>query len=404
LLSRTIAVRWERSGLTLSDEFRELLREGTDRFLEAAQRRADPSRSAVVAMEAIFLLEKAIVELGDSYALQSIAYRKRGEPRIGTLLAASVIPPAPLGSPDTEAFFNAFNSVSIRLNWADIETDSGRYDYEQAEKSIQFCSNKGMRIIGGPLIDFRDRLMPHWLYLMEDDFDAFLGSVTQFVERTVENFRGSVHLWNCAAGLNTPGPMDLDDEKAMRLAVGILQTVRKTDPNTPTIVSFDQPFGEYLAKHRDGISPLHFADALVRSGLGMAGIGLEFRFNYRNDATLPRSAVDFGQMIDRWATLGMPLLVQLSVPGQSGVDPKSIAPQDVLECTISSPDLASEQLRIAGPMIRTLLAKHIVHGVVWDGWSDADPHVMSHSGLIDSNGNARPLLEYLTRVRREFLA
>ena len=95
-------------------------------------------------------------------------------------------------------------------------------------------------------------------------------------------------------------------------------------------MSFDQPFGEYLAKHRDGISPLHFADALVRSGLGMAGIGLEFRVNYCNHSTLPRSAVDFGQMIDRWATLGMPMLVQLTVPGGAGVDANSLAPSDVL--------------------------------------------------------------------------
>ncbi len=103
---------------------------------------------------------------------------------------------------------------------------------------------------------------------MEDDFEAFLEAVTQFAERTVTKFRGSVHLWNCAAGLNTPGPLEIDDEKAMRLAVGILQAVRRTDPNTPAIITFDQPFGEYLAKHGEGISPLHFADALVRSGLG----------------------------------------------------------------------------------------------------------------------------------------
>ncbi len=394
---------WERSGLMLTEAFQTLLRDGTNQFLDAAQRRADPARSAEAALQAILLLEKANAELGDCYAIQSIAYRKRGEPQIGTLLAASVIPPSPVGSRDSEAFVAAFNSVAMRLNWADIETDSGRYDYEQAENAIRFCSSKGLRIIGGPLIDFRDRLMPHWLYLMEDDFEAFLGSVTQFVARTVEKFRGSIHLWNCAAGLNTPGPMEIDDEKAMRLAVGILQAVRRTDPNTPAIMSFDQPFGEYLAKHGEGISPLHFADALVRSGLGMAGIGLEFRVNYRNGATLPRSAVEFGQMIDRWATLGMPMLVQLSVPGGSGIDTKSIAPQDVLEDSESTIDLASEQLRIAGPMIRTLLAKHIVHGVVWDGWSDAEPHVMSHSGLIDASGHGRPLLEYLTRVRREFL-
>ena len=394
---------WERSGLTLSDEFHQLLDAGTSLFLDAAQRLADPGRSAVAALEAILLLEKSIAELGDAYAVQSIAYRKRGEPQIGTLLAASVIPPSPSGSLAGDAFFNAFNSVAIRLSWAEIETDSGRYDYEAAEKAIALCASKGMRIIGGPLVDFRDRLMPHWLYLMEDNFEAFLGSVTQFVEKTVAQFRGRIHLWNCAAGLNTPGPMDMDDEKAMRLAIGILQTVRRTDPNTPAIMSFDQPFGEYLAKHGEGISPLHFADALVRSGLGMAGIGLEFRVNYRGAATLPRSSIDFGQMIDRWATLGMPMLVQLAVPGGTGIDTKSIAPQDTLEFHESTIDTGSEQLKIAGPMIRTLLAKHIVHGVVWDGWSDAEPHVLSHSGLIDAAGNERPLLEYLTRLRREFL-
>ncbi len=81
----------------------------------------------------------------------------------------------------------------------------------------------------------------------------------------------------------------------------------------------------------------------------------------------------------------------------------ALSPTQVLQCDTQSADPAAEQLRVAGPMIRTLLAKHIVHGVVWDGWSDAEPHVMSHSGLIDSNGRERPLLEYLARVRREFL-
>jgi hypothetical protein len=394
---------WQRAGLTLSPGFEALLREGTERFLDAAQRRADPARSAEVAMEAILLLERAIADLGECYAVQSIAYRKQQEPQIGTLLAGTVIPPSPTGTPHCEAFSAAFNSAAIRLSWADIETDSGRFDYQPAEHAIRFCASKGMRIIGGPLIDFRERLMPHWLYLLEDNFEAFLSAVTQFVERTVERFRGSVQLWNCATSLNTPGPLELDDEQVMRLSVGILQTVRRTDPNTPAIMSFDQPFGEYLAKHRDGISPLHFADALIRSGLGMVGIGLEFRVNYGSHATLPRSSVDLGQMIDRWATLGMPMLIQLSVPGGSGPDERSLLPTDVLPAVTPGADAAAEQLRIAGPMIRTLLAKHVVHGIVWDGWCDAESHVMSHSGLIDSHGQQRPLLEYLTRLRREFL-
>ena len=394
---------WQRNGLALSDEFQSLMEQGTELFLDAAQRRADPARSAEAALESILLLERAIIDLGESYAVQSIAFRKQREPQLGTLLAGTVIPPSPTSSPHSDAFCDTFNAAAVRLNWADIETDSGRFDYEPAEHSIRYCASRGMRIIGGPLIDFRDRLMPHWLYLLENNFDTFLNTVMAFVDKTVAKFRGSVQLWNCATGLNTPGPLRLDDEQVMRLSIGILQTVRRTDPTTPAIMSFDQPYGEYLAKDHDGISPLHFADALVRSGLGMAGVGLEVRVNYETDATLPRSAVDFGQMIDRWATLGLPMLVQLAVPGGSGPDQQALAPSKVLALDPSTGDAAAEQLRVAGPLIRTLLAKQIVHGVVWDGWSDAEPHVMSHSGLIDSGGRQRPLLEYLERVRREFL-
>ena len=262
----------------------------------------------------------------------------------------------------------------------------------------------GLRVIGGPLLDFRERLLPHWLYLLEDDFESFQSAVCQFVDKTVTRLKGTVQLWNCASGLNTPGPMNLDDEQVMRLALGILQTVRRCDPQSPTIVTFDQPFGEYLSHHRDGISPLHFADALARSGLGMAGLGLDIRVNYLRGATLPRSAVDFGQMIDRWATLGMPLMVRMSVPGGSGEDAKALAPEDVLMSQEHQADPAAEQLRVAAPLVRTLLAKHFVHGIVWDGWSDAEPHLQSHSGVIDADGHSRPLLEYFTRLRREFLA
>ena len=394
---------WERAGLVLSDQFRTKLEEGTSRFLDAAQFHGDPGKASTIAMEAISILEQAIEELGDCYAVQSISFRKERENRIGTLLGASIVPPSPPKSKNADTFCNTFNAASVRLSWADIETDSGRFDYEAAESSINWCAENGLRVIGGPLIDFRERLLPHWLYLLEDDFDAFLSAACQYVDRTVQQLRGKVQLWNCAAGLNTPGPLKLDDEQVMRLAVGILQTVRRSDPQVPAIITFDQPFGEYLSKHRDGISPLHFADAIARSGLGIAGFGLDVRMHFKDKSTLPRSAVDFGQLIDRWATLSLPLLVQIAVPGELGADETSSYAGEALVEKSSQLDPATDQLRIAGPLIRTMLAKHIVHGIIWDGWSDAEPHVLAHSGVIDANGQPRPLLEYLTRLRHEFL-
>ncbi len=394
----------------LSDKFLELLGEGTNHFLDAAQRRHDPDASSAAAIRAIGVLEKALAELGESYALQSISFRKQRQPQITTLFGASVTPPSPVGStPGTasakqaELFASTFNTAAIRMSWPDIETDAGRYDYDKTWTTVRWCQSQGLKIIGGPLIDFRERLMPHWLYLLEEDFDAFLDAATSFVERTVVTFRGTVQIWNCASALNTPGPLRLDDEQIMRLAVCMLQTIRRLDPNVPTIMTFDQPFGEYLAKHREGISPLHFADALLRSGLGLAGIGLETNINYLSSGTMPRSAVDYGQMIDRWATLGMPLLVQLTVPGGQGLDSHAVAPSEILAPLDRQKPVEVEQLQLGGQLVRTLLAKHVVHGIIWNGWSDNEPHVYSHAGLIGPNDVPRPMLEYMTRLRREVL-
>lgn len=402
--ARVQSSSWQRAGLTLSDRFEELLERGTSQFLDAAEADHSGEECARSAVLAIATLEQAIADLGESFAVQSIAYRKQREPQIGTLIAGSLLPPAPTRSSLVSRFQKAFNSAAIRLNWGNIESDAGKYDFDLADRSVQWAAQSGLRVIVGPLLDFRSKMMPSWLYLIEDNFEAFVNSVTQFVEKTVLRYRGSVHLWNCVSGLNTPGPMRLDDEQVMRLAVAILQTVRRNDPNTPAIVSFDQPFGEYLAKHRDGISPLHFADALARSGLGMAGVGLDVRLNYSEDATLPRSAVDFGQMIDRWATLGLPMLIQLTVPGGCGEDNHAIVDDEVLVSGKNRQELSANQLRTAGPLVRTLLAKHMVHGIVWDGWADNEPHVQNHAGVIDASGAPRPMLDYFERLHQDVLS
>ncbi|OYP38932.1 endo-1,4-beta-xylanase [Rhodopirellula sp. MGV] len=394
---------WQRAGLSLSDRFGELLERGTQQFLDAVQAANDLSACSQAALQAIATLENAIADLGESFALQSIAYRKQREPQLGTLLAGSVLPPSPTRSQHSARFVKAFNTAAIRLNWSIIEEEAGRYDFEKSDRTIQWCCEQGMKILCGPLLDFRSEMMPAWFYLIEDDFESFISSITQFTERVVNRYRGSVHLWNCATGLNTPGPIRLDDEQVMRVAVAILQTVRRLDPNTPAIISFDQPFGEYLAKHRDGISALHFADAIARSGLGMAGIGLDVRLNYDADATLPRSALDFGQMLDRWATLGIPMLVQLTIPGDCGTDDFAKIKTGTLISGDNKAELAANQLRTAGPLVRTLLAKHMVHGIVWDGWADNETHVQAHSGVINAEGFPRPILDYFERLRDELL-
>ena len=120
----------------------------------------------------------------------------------------------------------------------------------------------------------------------------------------------------------------MDDERMMRFSLSALQTIRRLDPETPTILSFDQPFGEYLRKPNSGMPGLKIAETLARSGLGMAGIGLDIKVNYGKHGSMPRSAIDFSQKLDRWGTLGLPLLVQISAPGSAGKDEQSLVHQN----------------------------------------------------------------------------
>lgn len=447
---------WQRGGLVLSDEFEDLLRLGTDAFLDSIQPPnsedqvdQESTRSAKIA---ITLLEQAASVLGDLFSTQSISFRRSREPRLSTMMAVGISPPLPFepsssassqttlqesagvstsvaatkpsrGALDVSGLADdfdvsdqvpgfedpgisqAFNAAAVRISWGDIENDSGKNEFGSVQRVLDACGQSGMRVIGGPIIDHRDGLVPDWLTLLGNDFEKLMSAMTQFVEATVNEFRGRVHLWNAVSGLNVAGPLSLDDEQVMRFTIGVLQTIRRCDPNTPVIVSIDQPCGEYLAKNANGISPIHFADALLRSGLGLAGIGLNFRFGYSKGETQPRSSVDFAQWIDRWATLNTPLLVQLSVPAAPGEDASAKAKLHpfalIPELDGKASAWADTQHAFAKPLVQTLLAKQIVHAVVWDGWSDEHPHLMPHAGVIDAMGNPRPLFNYFAELRDE---
>lgn len=429
---RTQADTWQRGGLTLSDRFNEWLDRGTHAFLDSIQPLSGPSDASVnstrSAIEAIRWLERAASELGDLFSAQSMTFRRSREPRFSTMLAVALLPDQDqdddeflvggdvAGSIDGNAsvpgfgpdgISRAFNAAAVRISWGDIENHSGNNDYQSTWRVLDACGQSGMRVIGGPLIDHREGMLPDWLTLVDGDFDKIMSAMTQFVESTVTEFRGRVHLWNAAAGLNVAGPLSLDEEQVMRFSIGLLQTIRRCDPNTPVIMSVEQPCGEYLSKQTNAISPIHFADALLRSGLGLAGIGLNFRFGYAQGSTYPGSSVQFAQWIDRWATLNSPLLVQLSVPAAAGVDDKAKSKSRSVPL---SPEIDGDpsmwtdwQHTFARPLIQTLLAKQIVHAVVWDGWSDQYPHLTPHAGVIDSQGNPRPILRYLSQLREDVL-
>ena len=72
-----------------------------------------------------------------------------------------------------------------------------------------------MAITLGPIFHPCGELLPKWIYLWEDDFDQLQSCISQFLQQVVIRYKGRVLLWHCAAGLNMPGALSLNEEQRL---------------------------------------------------------------------------------------------------------------------------------------------------------------------------------------------
>ena len=163
--------------------------------------------------------------------------------------------------------------------------------------------------------------LPDWLYLFADDFESVLDFVSSFVRAAVERYRGKVDYWICAGRLSAAEVLTLSEQERLRLVARTVELVRSLDPDTPALVSFDQPWAEYMRQRESDLPPLHFADTLVRAGLGLGGLMLEINVGYWPGGTLSRHPLEFNRQLDTWSLLGLPLWVSVSAPSGHDEDP-----------------------------------------------------------------------------------
>ncbi len=202
--------------------------------------------------------------------------------------------------------------------------------------------------------------------------------------------------------LNAPTEMGWTDEEVLRMAVSMIETVRRLDKQTPVLLSIDQPWSEYLRDDANGISPLHFADALIRADLGLSGLALEMNFDLWPGGSFPRDLLEISRIIDRWAMLGLPLMVILSSPTDAS---PALSEQRISSWSTGSCGAGQTSPAVLSPemILGLLLSKPSVHALVWDQATDQGKQPALGGGLLDEQGKAKPLLSQIAALRKSFL-
>lgn len=421
---RTRLFHWERLGLDTPADLKKKLAEATREFSRAATSQDDlrgASQGACHALSQGLNVANALVAC---YTQQSIAARKKHGP-IAALLGTTLGIKLP-SSRLRRKLVDACNILQLSIPWRELESREGRKRWKSTDEQLGWCQTAGLKVAVGPLLRLDDRGVPDWMYLWEGDFENLARLMLEHVRTVVSRYAGRVHLWHVAARVNNGILLSLDEEQRLQLVAQALQLTRQLDPRTPMVVSFDQPWGEYLARQDRDLAPWHFADALARADLGLSGIGLEINDGYYPQGSPHRPAIEYGRLLDHWSLLGLPLMVMLTGASSTEKDPhaqpaiqvdgmgpgEKAAGLEGARLSSHQPGAASHDsdrqpasppnAKIAS-MLPLLLTRASVQVVLWNQLSDKPPHEFPHSGLFDSKGRAKPVLQIIRDLRQRYL-
>lgn len=385
---------WQTMGLQVPEKIINTLSEAMSHFGRAAVGQEDPHAAASLAEKAIRVALDAANLLIATYTDQAIAVRRRPGEKLPTLLGCTLglSPPDEATAP---AFLPSFNAAAVPACWREVEASEGDYRWAGCDQQVEWCTGHGLKVCCGPLLRLDPADLPDWLYLYEEDFQNLLTCVSQFVQAVVTRYRGKVDLWQCAGRLIAAETLSLTEEDKLRLAAHTIELVRSIDPDTPAVVSFDQPWGEYLSRRELDFPPLYFADALVRAGLDLAGVMLEINLGYHPGGTLPRSPLEFSRQLDYWSLLGLPLYVSVTVPSADGDDPLAARRVRLRPGRWT----ARAQQAWVARYVPLILSKPAVQGVFWNQLYDSQPHEFPHGGLFDPKQQPKPALGTLASIR-----
>lgn len=381
---RTYMSVWEGIGLEVPPELQASVAQAVELFARAATSQYDPFLASDRAHQTIRVSLDAVQSLGMAYAEQAGAVRRLQPHRPQPLLGVNLGRWRP-HDPSAAKVTDTFNSVGVTPSWRSVETTEGKQRWTRYDAQVQWCQGRGLRLAVGPLVQLNQHFLPDWLYLWESDFENLLELLGQHIQSVVIRYRGRTNLWHCAAGLNTDEALPLSDEQRLRLAVRALEVTRKHDPRTPMVISFGQPWGEYLSDRDTDLSPLVFADTLARAELGVSAFGLEINVG-EPGAPAVRDELELSRLIDRWSVLGIPLLIYLAIPADGQSE--------------SQPDLQHIWLQRYVPL---LLARPSVQGVFWNQLQDTSKSSIPSAGLFTRDGAPKPVVRLLHDIRKRYL-
>ncbi len=392
---------WVHLGLQGTDPVRTHLETARKALTRCALSSPDPSVSLELAQRSMDESFQAADILIDLYVDQVLSQRTADRPlstRHGFVIDES------FGEePWVEPLCRTANTVRLSCPWKQLAPDEGRLDWSALDAQLDWARRRGFEVACGPLIEFSPSGFPDWLWLWEGDSQTIQSMAIDMIRQAVTRYRGQFTNWHLVHRPAVDEVLGLSPMDQVSLTVRGFQVARQHAPETPLILDLDRPWAEWLTNSEFQLGPLHLAHDLARADLGLAGIGLEIAPGYSAPGSHLRDLFDYSRLLDFYSLLNLPLHINLVLPSDSTPDSNADPQVRVMNYHWPESPTCALQSKWAMRWIALTAAKHFVRTIYWAQPSDTIPHLYPHGGLVDLDGQPKPLLtEFQKFIQRYF--
>jgi hypothetical protein len=329
----------------------------------------------------------------------------------GVPLVGVAISPGAFVEPLQKAAQACSDFVTMPMRWIDLEPSEGKYNFAPTDRWIEWAVRVAkLPIVGGPLVDFRPRSTPDWLFIWENDYDTLSDLVAEHVQAVVTRYRRTVSRWTVASGLHVNTNFKISFEQIINLTRMSVALVKKLHPSAKIQLEIQQPWGEYLASNRRSIPPYTYAEAALSTGLPIDAIALRVQMGHAEPGLSTRDMLSLSAMLDRYSQLEKPIFVtgvgapSVPIPATAYLPRTGAEPEDPYEPgSWRAPWSESVQAQWMTQVLSIICSKPYVQGVCWQELYDLPPErapEMPFGGLVGSNGVAKPALQRLSLIRQ----
>jgi len=374
---------------------RDISEEAQHLFIRAIQNISDGPSASMLADES---LKKAVVfseQLAVKQAESSFNTRGRSH-GFGRGCLGCRIDPQQISDPEyMERLLELFGSVMIPINWAQIESQKGSYDFSTVDACLDVLGQKKLAVGAGPLLCFSKKYLPKWLLRSGAGFEKIRETAYQFISQVVARYSSIIRAWCVVSGLNVFNHFGFRFEQVLEMTRAANMAVKAASDRALKIIEISNPWGEYYAAAPNSIPPLVYMDMVVQSGINFDAFGLQMHFGKNQSGMHIRDMMQVSAVLDLFGPIAKPLYItDIAVPSQGG---NGLYDGKVAGIWHEEWD-QSRQSQWIEQFYGIALSKPFVDSVTYSSLADAEDSPVANSGLLTSQLEPKESFQTLKRL------